>query len=117
MASSRVRTVMLSCLLLVPLAASILVPTAAEGAVSRCGASGSHTVCVTVPDGPFAGDTTITITNVKNSGVVISSWIPSGGAAKTLIQATGPYPSTNNYTFVWPTQNRSVSRSCSRVSR
>jgi hypothetical protein len=102
--ASRVRIVMLSCLLLVPLAASILVPTTAEGAVSHCGASGSHTVCVTVPDGPFAGETTITITNVKNSGVVISTWIPSGGSAKTLIQATGPYPSTNNYSFVWPTQ-------------
>ncbi len=102
--ASRMRIVTLSCLLVVPLAASILVPIAAEGAVSRCGSSGGHTVCVTVPDGPLSGDTAITITNVKNSGKVISTWWPSGGAAVTLIQADGPSPSTNNYAFVWPTQ-------------
>ena len=76
--ASRVRTVLLSCLVVIPLAASILVPIAAEGAVSRCGSSGGHTVCVTVPDGPLSGDTTITITNVKNSGKVISTWMAVG---------------------------------------
>src|SRR4249919_1918592 len=87
------------------LIAALAVPTTAEGAVtSRCGTSGSHTLCVTVPDGPLVGETTITITNSKNSGTVISTWMPSGSAAKALIQASGPYPSTNNYSFVWPTQ-------------
>ena len=96
--------VMRSCLLVIPLAASILVPTAAEGApISSCGSSGSHTLCVTVPDGPLVGEATITITNTSNSGTVISTWLPSGGGAKTLVQAVGPYPFTNNYSFVWPT--------------
>ena len=92
-------------LVLIPLTAALVAPVPAESAViSNCGSSGSHTVCVTVPDGPLTGEAGITITNSPNKGTVFSTWIPSGAAAKTLIEAFGPYPSTNNYSFVWPTQ-------------
>ena len=103
--TTRSRTFFRSCLLLVPLAATVIVSSTAEGAGnSKCGSSDGHTVCVTVPAGPLSGETAITITNVKNSGALISTWMPSSGAAAALIQASGPYPSTTNYSFIWPTQ-------------
>jgi K319L-like, PKD domain/Calcineurin-like phosphoesterase len=103
--TSRMKNRLRYLFVLFPLTAALVAPTPAESAViSNCGSSGSHTVCVTVPDGPLVGETAVTITNSKNSGTVISTWMPSGSAAKTLIQAAGPYPSTNNYSFVWPTQ-------------
>ena len=103
--TSRLRQLVRCFFVLFPLIAALVVPTTSESAVtSRCGTSGSHTVCVTVPDGPLTGEAGITITNSPNKGTVFSTWIPSGAAAKTLIEAFGPYPSTNNYSFVWPTQ-------------
>jgi len=92
-------------LVLIPLTAALGASVPADSAViSNCGSSGSHTVCVAVPDGFLTGEAGITITNSPNKGTVFSTWIPSGAAAKTLIEGFGPYPSTNNYSFVWPTQ-------------
>ncbi len=72
-------------------------------AAPSCGASGSHTLCVTVPGGALAGATTVSITNSPNSGTVIARWTPSGGSTITLITEFAPSPSTNDYSFVWPT--------------
>ena len=71
---------------------------------ATCGSSSGHTLCVTAPVSPLVGPATITITNSPNSGVVIATWIPSGGPNITLIQEFGPSPGTNNYSFTWPTQ-------------
>lgn len=100
---SRRRRVGRASIVFVLLLWAAIVPATAEGA-TNCGTSGTHTICVTVPDGPLSGERTITITNSPNTGKVISRWIPSTGAASTLVYAFKPYPSTNNYSFVWPTQ-------------
>jgi hypothetical protein len=84
--------------------AAVLLAPATARAASSCLTDGGHTVCVTVPDAPLNGDTTVTLTNSPNSGVVIATWIPSGKPAVTLIQQFAPSPSTNDYSFVWPTQ-------------
>ncbi len=83
--------------------ASFMVGGVAQ-ASPTCGSSGGHTICVTVPSSTLTGATTVTITNNANNGTVIARWIPQGKAAISLITEFGPSPSTNDYTFVWPTQ-------------
>ncbi|HZD80736.1 MAG TPA: IPT/TIG domain-containing protein, partial [Actinomycetota bacterium] len=83
--------------------ASFIVPGVAEAA-PICGNSGGQTICVAVPSGTLSGPATITITNSANTGTLIARWIPSGKSAIQLITEFGPSPSTNDYTFVWPTQ-------------
>ncbi len=73
-------------------------------ASTTCGASGGHTLCVTVPDTPLSGPVPITLTNQANSGIVIVTWIPAGTPGMSLIQQYKPSSSTGNYSFVWPTQ-------------
>ena len=83
------------------MAAAVLVPIEAHAA---CGASNGHTLCVTVPAATLQGEKTVSVTNSPNSGVVIATWLPSGGPVTQLIQTSGPSPSTNDYSFVWPTE-------------
>jgi hypothetical protein len=73
-------------------------------AASSCGASGGHTLCVTVPDGPVAGVVSVQVTNQTNKGVVIATWVPDGRAPIPLITDFAPSPSTGTYSFLWPTQ-------------
>jgi hypothetical protein len=84
--------------------AAILVTPGTAQAASNCATSNGHTVCVTVPDTPLSGNTAVSVTNSPNNGVVIATWIPSGKPAVQLIQEYAPSPSTNDYSFVWPTQ-------------
>lgn len=84
--------------------ATILVIPAVAQAASNCATSNSHTVCVTVPDTPLSGNIAVGVTNSPNTGVVIVTWVPSGKSAIQLIQEYAPSPSTNDYSFVWPTQ-------------
>jgi hypothetical protein len=81
----------------------VAVPGVAEAATT-CGASNGHTLCLTVPDAPLTGPTPITVKNTSNTGVVIFTWIPSGGTAIPLIKDFAPSPETGDYSFVWPTQ-------------
>jgi hypothetical protein len=83
--------------------ATWLAPTLTQAA-STCASGGGHTICVTVPGSSLSGMTTITVTNSPNSGDVISSWIPSRNSAIQLIHEYAPSPSTNDYSFAWPTQ-------------
>ena len=69
-----------------------------------CGPSGGSTVCVTVPSGTLTGQVPIKVTNSANSGRVYVTWAPSGGSPTALITKRGPSPSTNDYSFVWPTE-------------
>jgi hypothetical protein len=71
---------------------------------SNCGFSSSHTLCVSVADGPLSGPVTIGVTNSPNSGNVTATWTPSGKPAIQLIMRFAPAPSTGDYSFVWPTQ-------------
>jgi K319L-like, PKD domain len=89
----------------VPLVVSavLLTPTAARAA-SNCVSWSGHTVCVSVSDTPFSGNTAVTVTNSPNSGDVFATWIPAGKSAVQLIHEFAPSPSTNDYSFVWPTQ-------------
>jgi hypothetical protein len=84
--------------------ATILVTPATAQAASNCVTSNGHTICVTVPDTALSGNTPVSVTNSPNNGVVIATWIPSGKPAVQLIQEYAPSPSTNDYSFVWPTQ-------------
>lgn len=84
-------------------AATVLVPAAAEAA-SNCGTSSGHTLCVTVLNSTLTGEQAVTVTNAPNSGLVFATWIPSGGTAVRLIQIYAPSPATTDYSFVWPTQ-------------
>ncbi|HVD68360.1 MAG TPA: hypothetical protein VNF25_06675, partial [Actinomycetota bacterium] len=90
---------------IVPLAliATVLVPVVAS-ADNNCGPSNGHTLCVTAPGSPLSGDTNVTVTNSPNTGVVIATWLPSGGTSTQLIESFTPSPATNDYSFVWPTQ-------------
>ncbi|MDP9301198.1 MAG: metallophosphoesterase, partial [Actinomycetota bacterium] len=83
-------------------AATVLVPANAEAA-SNSGTSSGHTLCVTAAN-TLTGEQTVTVTNSPNSGLVFATWVPSGGTAVRLIQIYAPSPSTNDYSFVWPTQ-------------
>jgi hypothetical protein len=84
--------------------ASVFVLPGVADAAANCRTSASHTLCVTAPVTALTGPTTITVTNNPNSGVVVTTWIPSGQSAITLIQDVGPSPGTNDYSFTWPTQ-------------
>src|SRR6266480_1276507 len=101
-ASGLHRTVRLG---IVPLAllATVLVPVVAS-ADSNCGTSNGQTLCVSVPGSPLSGDTNVTVTNSPNTGVVIATWLPSGGTSTQLIESYAPSPATNDYSFAWPTQ-------------
>ena len=59
---------------------------------------------MTVPASQLSGNTTVVVTNSPNTGAVISTWIPSGKSGTRLIYEYEPSPSTNDYTFTWPTQ-------------
>ncbi len=83
-------------------AATVLIPAVAEAA-SNCGTSSAHTLCVTAAS-TLTGEQTVTVTDSPNNGVVFATWVPSGGTAVRLIQMYAPSPSTNDYSFVWPTQ-------------
>lgn len=85
------------------MAAAVLGPVEAQAA-SNCGTSNGHTLCVMAPAASLQGDTTVTVTNSPNSGLVIATWLPSGGPVTQLIQTFAPSPSTNDYSFVWPTE-------------
>ena len=76
----------------------------AAAAAATCASGSGHTICVTVPASPLSANTTVVVTNSPNTGNVSSTWIPSGKSAVTLLQEYGPSPSTNDYTFTWPTQ-------------
>ena len=80
----------------VPLAlmATLLVSVVAR-ADSNCGASNGQTLCVTVTS-PLSGDTNVTVTNSPNTGVVIATWLPSGGTSTQLIESFAPSPATND---------------------
>ena len=94
----------IECLaILATFVATWLAPTLTQAA-STCASGGGHTICVTVPGSSLSGTTTITVTNSPNTGDVISSWIPSRNSAIQLIHEFAPSPSTNDYSFVWPTQ-------------
>jgi hypothetical protein len=80
----------------------LLAPTAARAA-SGCAADSGHTVCVSVSDAPLTGNATVTVTNNPNRGIVIATWIPSGQPTVELIDEFAPSPSTNDYSFAWPT--------------
>lgn len=84
------------------MAATIAAPSPAN-ATTSCGTSNGHVVCVTAPDTPLSGDTTITITNDPNGGKMFATWIPAAGATTSLIKMFTPSPATNDYSFVWPT--------------
>jgi Carbohydrate binding domain/Calcineurin-like phosphoesterase len=73
-------------------------------AAGTCNSGGGHTICVTVPGSTLSGNATIVVTNSPNTGDVISTWIPSGKSGLQLIHEYEASPSTNDYTFVWPTQ-------------
>src|SRR5215210_1504392 len=81
----------------------LVLPAQPAAAATTCGTSGSHTICITVPDTPLVGSTDITVTNSPNSGKVIVTWRPSGGPTMDLITRFGKSPKTNDYSFVWPT--------------
>jgi hypothetical protein len=83
-------------------AATVLVPVSAQAA-TNCGTSSGHTLCVTAAN-TLTGEQTVTVTNSPNTGLVFATWVPSGGTAVRLIQIYAPSPSTNDYSFVWPTQ-------------
>jgi hypothetical protein len=82
---------------------AIAVPTEASAA-STCGTSAGDTICVTVANGPLSGNTAVGITRSPNNGNLVVTWAPSGGQTVTLLMEYGPSPSTNDYSFVWPTQ-------------
>ncbi|HEX7248229.1 MAG TPA: hypothetical protein VF351_09040 [Actinomycetota bacterium] len=82
---------------------SLMVVVPAAHAVTSCGASGVHTICVTVNGAPLVGESSITVTNSPNSGTMIYTWIPAGRSAITLMTAFAKSPSTNDYSFIWPT--------------
>jgi PKD repeat protein len=91
--------------LLLVVASSLLaaVPAPAEAAVSDCGTSGSVTLCISASSSPLSSEVPITVTSSPNRGRVTVTWTPTGEAAETLITKRGPSPSTNDYSFVWPT--------------
>lgn len=68
-----------------------------------CGASGSSTVCVTVPEGTLNGQVPIKVTSSGNGERMYVSWAPTGRPTVSLITKRGPSPATNDYSFVWPT--------------
>src|SRR5438874_859913 len=82
--------------------ATVLVPTVARAA-NNCGVSSGHTLCVTAAS-TLSGEQAVTVTDSPNNGLVFATWVPSGGAAVRLIQTYAPSASTNDYSFVWPTQ-------------
>lgn len=92
----------LSCLVVT--AALVPFQPAAAAPTTNCGPSGSHTLCITVPDTPLTADATVTVTNAPNTGKVIVTWLPDGGSTTALITRVGPSPATNDYSFVWPTK-------------
>ena len=92
----------LSCLVVT--AALVPFQPAAAAPATDCGPSGSHTICITVPATPLAGDATITVANTPNKGTVVITWVPDGGSTTALITRVGPSAATNNYSFVWPTR-------------
>src|SRR5512132_844577 len=100
--SSRKRLASLGVFSLV-VAATVLVPTVAQAAPT-CGTSSSHMLCVEVANTTLKDEQTIKVTDSPNNGVVFATWVPSGGTAVRLIQMYSPSPSTNDYSFVWPTQ-------------
>jgi hypothetical protein len=83
--------------------AGLLVPALPAAAATTCGASGSHTICITVPDSPLVDSAAITITNTPNTGTVIVTWQPGGGSTQDLITRFGKSPGTDDYSFIWPT--------------
>lgn len=99
----RVHLVKLAVVSLVVLSAAVATPVAAQAA-GTCGTSSSHTLCVTIPASTLQGEATVTVTNAPNSGVVIATWLPSGGPTTQLLYMYAPSPSTNDYSFVWPTE-------------
>jgi hypothetical protein len=82
---------------------ALAVPSSANAA-SNCGTSAGDSICVTAPDGPLSGTVSIGITRSPNAGVLVVTWVPSGGSATPLLTEYGPSPSTNDYSFAWPTQ-------------
>ncbi len=82
---------------------AVSAPVGAQ-ASSTCGTSNGHTLCVSVPALPLQGEKTVTVSNTANSGVVIATWLPSGGPTAQLIEMFAPSPATNDYSFIWPTQ-------------
>lgn len=68
-----------------------------------CGLSGTKTICVTVPGGGLTGHVPIKVTSSGSSGRVYVTWTPAGGSPMALITKRGPSPSTNDYSFTWPT--------------
>jgi hypothetical protein len=100
---SRLGSVLIVLSLAPATAGLVLLGPLRASATALCGASNSHTLCVTVAS-PMSGLTNVTVTNAPNDGTVIATWIPSSGASVPLITQGGPAPMTQDYSFVWPTQ-------------
>ena len=106
MRRARVRRVGMTTRILVAgvFVAAVLTPLLSAEAVTQCGSSGGHQLCVSVSGTTLSGNTQVTVTNSPNSGIVIASWVPSSGPVTKLITSFVPTPQTNDYSFVWPTQ-------------
>jgi hypothetical protein len=88
-------------------------PVPLRAAAAVCGASGNHTICVTMPVDPDAtgtyvlsGDERIGVTNAPNAGALYFTWVPSGGTATYLMEDFAPSAQDGgaDYAFTWPTE-------------
>jgi hypothetical protein len=84
-----------------------------QAATAICGASGKHTICVTMPVDPdgtgtyvLSGDERIGVTNAPNTGALYFTWVPSGGASTYLMEDFAPSAQDGgaDYAFTWPTE-------------
>ena len=82
--------------------ATALVPAPSAAAATTCGASGGHTVCITVPASPLTGVVPIGVTNAPNGGKMSVVW-QTGSNTVQLLTRFGPSGTTQDYSFVWPT--------------
>jgi hypothetical protein len=95
-----------SGLALVLSAAIAVVPSSPVVAASQtCGASGGHTICISLASTTLSGSTIVTVTNSPNSGTIFVTWTPNGKPATTLMQQLGPSALNGgaDYSFTWPT--------------
>ena len=84
-----------------------------QAATAICGASGSHTICVTMPVDPdgtgtyvLTGEERIGVTNSPNKGALYFTWVPNGGPSTYLMEDYAPSAQDGNvdYNWTWPTE-------------
>ncbi|HEV8089935.1 MAG TPA: metallophosphoesterase [Actinomycetota bacterium] len=89
-----------------------LTPPAVQAAAAICGASGTHTICVTMPGTPdstgtymLSGDARVTVTVKPNSGRLFFTWAPSTAPSMVLMEDFRPSALDGgaDYSFTWPT--------------